>query len=252
MKNLIVVTLILAFSTGCMGPQIKPEAFGKNKRYAVISIIGSTDITDANSGASGGYGSGSLLGAISAAASSDINFSEDSSKMFNKTQKIIDKEFAKSKSFKYVPSRIILNSKSYKKAKGEEPKFGIFTLGLAPEYKYFTEKSIGDIKNIIKANRLDGIIVINSAFSYSTGGLNVGGLVSVGRTKGQARFVISASDKDMKPVWTEQIVTTSDEGIANLGGAPSFKKLYPLLEQATESAIKDAMKNLDNTIYAKK
>lgn len=248
MKKLLLLAIIATLGSGCATTTIKSEAFGKKTRYAVVSIVGATDITDVD----GDKRSSSLVGMISAVASSDINFSEDSGKMFNDTRKIIDEEFKKAKSFKYVNSKALLKSRAYKNAKGEEPKVAIFKIGLAPGYKYFNTDNMNEIKKIIKGNKLDGAIIINASYNYGTGGVNVGGLVSVGKTRGYTTLQISAIDKDLKTVWSQSIRKESAEGIGNFGGAPSFKKLYPLLKESTRSAVKEAVTTLDSTVYAKK
>jgi hypothetical protein len=249
MKKIILLALVAFISTGCMSTSIKPEAFGKQKRYAVISIIGATDITDLNNGSSPGYSSGSLLGLVRAAASDDVNMSESSDKMFVRTRKILDQEFSKARGFTYIPSKKILNSRSYKKAKGDEPKFGLFSIGLAPGYKYFKEESMGQVKNIMKDNKLDGAIIINAAYNYGTGGVNIGGLVSVGSTRGYSTITISALDKNMNKVWSQNIKKESKESIGNVGGVPKFSELYPLLDESTRSAFQEAVASLDGAVY---
>lgn len=248
MKRVILIGIIALMASGCMSTTIKPEAFGKHKRYAVISIIGPTEITDIK----GHNGSGSLLGAISAAVSDDINISENSDKIFKKTQKILDQELAKAKGFRYVPTKTILKSKAYKRAKGSEPKFGIFTIGVAPGFKYFGEESVADIKKIIKQNRLDGAIVVTASYHYGSGGLNIGGLVSLGSTRGFTRMSIAAMDKKLNQVWSQHLEVKSKESISNVSGVPRFSKLYPLLEQVARQAAKEAVATLDGKVLAKK
>lgn len=105
---------------------------------------------------------------------------------------------------------------------------------------------------IMKANHLDGAIVLNANFNYGTGGVNVAGIVSVGSTKGIVTMNVSAFDKDMNEVWRQLIERKSEDGVANIGGAPNFKKLYPVLEQTTREALAEAVQTLDATVYAKK
>lgn len=251
MKKIVLLALVALITTGCMSTNnIKPEAFGQKKRYAVVSIIGATDITDIKS--ANGSGSGSLVGLVSAAASKDINFTESSDKMFAATQKILDQELSKAKSFQYVTSKTVLNSSAYKKAKGEEPKFGLFTIGLAPGYKYFNDDNKPELQKIMDANHLDGVIIVNANFNYGTGGVNVAGLISVGKTRGITTLGIYAADRSLAQVWSQNIKIQSEESVGNVGGAPNFKKLYPLLEETTRSAIQQCVSTLDSTVYAEK
>lgn len=248
MKKFFLIALVAIFSSGCVSTTIKSEAFGKQKRFAVISIIGSTDITDIKAQ----NGSGSLLGTIAAVASDDINMSENSDKIFKKTQIILDKELAKAKSFRYVPTGTILKSSAYKNAKGAEPKFGIFTIGVAPGFKYFDESNMAEMKKIIKANRLDGVIIVSSNYHYGSGGLNIGGLVTLGTTRGFTRMSFNAIDKNMNQVWSQHIEIKSDESITNVSGVPRFSKLYPLLEQVAHTAVQKAVETVDTQVLAKK
>lgn len=233
MKPVVAIILFAILSSGCMSTSIKQEAFGKNKRYAIVSLTGSFHIDDAHQNRTFQQLIGTIVVSIYQARRNG-----DTMVMLDKTQEILDEEFSKAKSLNYVSSKEILDSQSYRYAQGVEPNLGY---ALAPNYIYFNEKNQDEIQRIILDNKLDGVIFVSIVYTKTR---------QWGGYSGTAMLTIRATDNHGNEVWKQKITAYSKDVLDTFKNIEDLEKFYPLLEDATQRAIYKGIQTLDDVILS--
>lgn len=252
MKNIIqqkigfilIAVLAFTFASGFTISTLKVDkkAFGKKKRFAIVSISGGNKIRSDNQ-------SGGLIGGLKA-LSKKHSFSVDGMKILNGGGKIIESELRKSKHFTLVPSSRIIRSKAYKSLKGDKAR-KIFGAQIVPAkgFKYFKSKKT--IKSLAKKLNVDGAIIIYSMYSVGFSGVTIGsGLIStgIGKQYGMVTISIIAMDKNGKRIWKQTQQYKSKKGMGSTGGAADFKKMYPYFLQAAKNTTRKLLKKLDKKL----
>jgi hypothetical protein len=225
--------------TGCViSPKsFREDAFGKKKRFAVVTIVSSQKIT-------GNSGSGSVTGIVKAIGKKR-GYTGDAAKVFKASVPIIMKELKKSRHFTLVPENQIIRSKRYKALEGDPPKLLWFKMLVAKGYKYFGKAKF---KKVAKELRLDGAINVSLNYGYGFTGVNIAGIISGGYHKAEVLLTIYAVDRDGRIVWRETVRIISDKKLPAIGESVDFVKLNPLLMQATRKAAREIVKRLDKNM----
>lgn len=228
---------------GCAQLNVKPEAFGKTKTYAIISIMTTPKVTS-NVG-NGGNAGFTLTGLLKSAAK-DTGYSADSGRIFKETVPLIVKAFQENKNFKLMPESKVLKSKAYAKAEGSDPKKLLQTFVLPPGYKYFEDKE--EIKTLARDLHVDGVVMIHIQYGYKFSGANLMGLVSAGVQHASVFMVVTASDPEGNMVWKDVIQKESKESLGAVGESVDFVKLHPLLVDAAKESVVALMDNLESKL----
>ncbi len=231
--------VVMVALTGCViSPKsFKADAFGKKKRFAVVTIVSSPKI-------SGNSGNSSITGMVKAVGKKS-GYSADANKIFKASVPIVMRELKKSRHFTLVPESKIIRSKRYKALEGDPPKILWAKMLVAKGYKYFGKAKF---KNMAKELRVDGAINVSLNYGYGFSGVNIAGAVSAGYHKAQVLLTINAVDRDGNIVWRETVNITSDKKLPAIGESVNFTKLRPLLMQATRKAAKELVKRLDKNM----
>ncbi|MEE8387050.1 MAG: hypothetical protein V3R65_00610 [Acidiferrobacterales bacterium] len=233
-----VITLTaFFFTTGFLISKLKvdPNAFGKNKRFAIVSITSLNKITS-NQGQAG------VFGAIKA-ISKKYSFSSDARPVVRKMVPILFQEMAKSRHFRLITSRSILNSRIYKNTKGAKLKGFMGTKMItAPGYKYIKSKS--GFKKLAKELNVDAVMLVHVNYGVATSWIG-----PVGKNYGTATVTVLAVDQNGKSVWSHTVVEKNKKGRRVFGIGPAdFKAIEPAFYEATRAAIRKHLKKLDKKL----
>ncbi len=232
-----VAIVAFIFASGFLVSKLKvdPAAFGKTKRFAIVSII-STNKISANQGQSG------LIGGIKA-MSKKYSFTADAAPVLKKAVPIVYKKMARSGHFTLVSPNKVLRSKAYKSAKGSKLKgfMGVKPIA-APGYKYF--KSEKQLKKLAQNLNVDAVVMINLSYSVATAYVG-----PVGKNYGSAMVAISAVDKNGKRIWSHAVAEKDKKGRKIFGvGSADFKALEPGFYTATARAFDKEFKKLSKKL----
>jgi hypothetical protein len=240
---LLVATTAFVGTSGFLISKLKVEksAFGKTKRYAVVSVVGANKITTDSQ-------SGGLMGGLKG-ISKDKDFSAESTPVLEAAPAVIEKELAKSKSFTLVPASQVMRHSAFSKAEGDKARsFMGMKLVAAPGYQYF--KSEKKLAKLAANMGVDGVIVVNASYSVGFTGVTVGGLVGGGKQYGMGTIAVGAVDRNGKTVWS-QAKMGKGKGSGSIGGAADFKKMQPQFLEATKLATAELVGALDEKLGTK-
>lgn len=234
---LLVAVVAFVFASGFLVSKLKvePNAFGKNKRFAIVSIMSVNKIS-ANQGQAG------LIGSIKA-MSKKYNFTTETAPVLKKAVPIVYKRMARSGHFTLVSPRQVLQSRAYKSATGSKPKsFLGAKMITAPGYKYF--KSEKELANLAKSLNVDAVVVLNMSYGVATGYVG-----PVGKNYGSVTVAFAAVDRNGKRIWQHAVAERDKKGRKIFGiGSADFKALEPGFYAATEKAFDKEFKQLSKKI----
>jgi hypothetical protein len=234
---LAIAVVAFVFNSGFLISKLKvePTAFGKGKRFAIVSIM-STNKISANQGQSG------LFGGLKA-MSKKYSFTTDTAPVLKKAVPMIYKNMAKSGHFTLVSPRKVLTSRAYKSARGAKPKsFLGAKMITAPGYKYF--KSEAELKKLAKALNVDAVVMVSAVYGVATAYVG-----PVGKNYGSVTLSISAVDRNGKLVWRHSVAEKDKKGRRIFGiGSADFKALEPSFYAATDRAFNKEFKKLGSKI----
>ncbi len=251
-RNTIVSAAILAalvfIVSGCMtvispGIKIDPQSFGKKKKYAVVTIVGTKKLA-AQKG---------LLQMFKG----DIP-EQDTQSILNKLRPEVIKSFTRSKHLKIKPEKQVLGSNAYQKLKGEEPvqkvMFMKTELNTAKGYKFITDTET--LTRLAVDLKVDGVIIVSMNFSVSSGVAGGAG-VGVKRFKVLAGVSAVAYDREGKVVWKDAVHQSSglaDSQLAVVADVRNvdFKKLKPHAVKAAKEGLKVLIQRFDDSMEGKK
>jgi len=221
--------------------KVEPEAFGKDKTYAIVSLMAPSKIrADKNSGG--------LVGLFKG-ASKKYSFSEDSTQVFADALPILMEKFQSSKSFRLLPKSQVVQNPSYLSTPSDKPKkwFGVKMVP-ANGYKYFKDKK--KIKKLAKEMGVDGVMVISVSYSVGFRGANISGISGVGQDKGTALVAVYAMDNQGNVVWKHATQGVGKKGVVSTGGSSNFSKLHSSLVEASQIAAQKLIEKLDKKVGA--
>lgn len=230
--RVFVLLTTLATLAGCAGT-IKPEAFGRSKSYAIVSIAASPEIGNM------GERQNTITGLLKA-ASSDSGYTCDADDILRDTLPIFQRGFTSSQSFRLKPN--VTKTSSYSQMSADKAKMFMTTFKVAQGYKYFSDEK--KCASLAKSLNVDGVICIMVHYGYVFNGVNFAGLIGGGVHKAVVHLTVVAYDKNGTVVWNDHVVGTSDDSIGTVSEAVNFKKLHPLLLNASGNAVKELLKNL--------
>lgn len=239
--KIITVSVTALVFSGCAltmpKTTIDQNAFGAKKKYALVSISG---INSIQSNRPNAVGIGGLIRSISKSS----GMSSDSKSVLNDaTPKFYD-ALVDAKGFDLVSEKKVVRNKVYKKIGSDEKKVFLSTIITPKSYKVFSEKN--DAKKLSKALGVDGIISVNATYTFSFSGLDLFGLVAIGKHRANVLLSINGTDKNGNVVWQDFVKSTSDEGLwSSTASVANFDKLHPLFIQVSQKAMQKAVRKLD-------
>jgi hypothetical protein len=240
-STLSLALVAFFFLTGFIISPLKVDskAFGKNKTFAIVSIMATSKITT-------NQDSGGLVGLFKG-FSKKYSFKEDSSKVFSDSLPLMMKKFQSSKSFRLLPKNTVIQNPAYQAMSPDKPKkwFGVEMVP-ADGYKYFKDKK--KIKELAKEMNVDGIIVVAVSYSVGFRGANISGISGVGQDKGTALVSVYAVDNEGNEVWKHATQGVGKEGVMSTGGSSDFEKLHSSLVDASQIAAQKLIENLDKKV----
>lgn len=238
---LLLITAVLVVCTGfTISPsKIKPEAFGKDKTFALITLAATSKITT-------DHQSGGLVGMFKGASKSH-DFSKDSSRVFAETVPVLLEELRGSKSFNLLPQGTVFQNPAYLSTTPDKPKkwFGVKMVP-AEGFKFFKDKK--KIKKLVEEMNVDGVILLSVAYRVGFRGANISGISGVGKEKGVAMVAVYAVDKNGKVVWKHATEAVGKKGLMSTGGAANFDKLQSGFVDASRKAAQKLIKKLDKKV----
>lgn len=227
--RLTAALAILVLLSGCANSKLKKEAFNKPKTLAVVSIMGN----------------------VTGLATTDA---QDKLLLSNVVE-VTFKELNKSRHIKLVAPSSVLSSKPYKAIKDEGAKM---TLDIAPGYKRFEpKKETGNLKEMARALKLDGFVVITASYGTTKSGMTVSGLgglplpLTAGNTKATASYMVYAYDAKGEVFWQDLVHVESEEGVTTVMGVGNTQALQPKLIDLTQAACRQTVARLDKNLSGK-
>lgn len=237
----------LLFLGGCLiaMSSYEPEAFGRAKTFAVVSIAAAPEINVQGAGAGGG---GWTLSGLFKSASSDSGYSNSADKILADTAPVIVKELERSRHFRLAQSGWVLQHKAYRSVEGDDPKKFMVTNILPRGYKYFDSED--KLARLARDMNVDAVVIVHVTYSAAFTGVGAAGLVAAGKHSGKVTMSLSAVDRRGKIVWRDVVETSSDDSIGTLGESANFVKLHPLLVDATRAASRKLLDKLNTKVAA--
>lgn len=241
-KNLILIFLISAVA-GCSNTMIKPDAFGKSKTYALVTVIYNPDINYFGSGKGFSMGGQTTVSGLIKSAGKNNGYSKDATEIFTQTYPKIVKSFQATKSFRLMAENKVLQNPAYKKAKGSEPTVLWTHFGMPTGYKYFDDEEV--LKKLANDLHVDGVITMYVSYGYTFNGVSAFGLVSAGTEHGAVMISLAAINKEGEKVWKDLFLEESAESVGAVGESADFDKIYPLIKDAANRSIGGILETLD-------
>ncbi len=224
----------------------EPEAFGRGKTFAVVSIAAAPEINVSGAGAGGG---GWTLSGLFKSASSDSGYSHNSDKILSDTAPLIIKELAQTRHFRLAQNGWVQQHKAYRATASDDPKKFMITYIVPKGYKYFDSEE--KLSRLAKDMNVDAVIVIHVTYSAAFSGVGAAGLVAAGTHSGKVTMTLSAFGRNGKAVWSDAVESTSDDSIGTLGESANFVKLHPLMRDATRAATRKLLEKLNTKVAAR-
>ena len=244
-----LLALVAAFALGACAiipSSYETQAFGKSKKFAVVSVSATPEI---NSGSGTGSGIGFTLSGLIKAASDESGYNGDADKILAETAPLILKDLGNNRHYTLVPAKTVLNHKAYRAAEGEDTSI---TLGfgkkwlVAPGYKYI--KSEDKLAKLARDLNVDAVMVVTVNYSAGFTGAQAMGVIAGGVHHGKAMVNVYAVNRDGKIIWKDGGDASSDNSIGGVGESVNFTRLHPLLIEATRSATKKLMEKTDSKL----
>lgn len=234
----VVGVLALAGCASAPGAIYQGDAFGKNKTYAVVTVMAGEKVTCSDSG--GNPCNGGVFGLFNMAARTDA-YSTASADVLESTYPIALKGLRSAPNLKVAPD--VKGYKTYRAAPEDQQPTGTFRQQhtVAKGYKYFSQENLAKMAKELK---VDGVITVTLFYSAARSGITVGGVG--GGHKAVTSIMVAAVDKDGKAVWWDMAVGKSDDSVSTGIGAVDFPKLSPLFGNATDKAVKNLMDNFSS------
>lgn len=246
MKLFVLVAALALGACVIVPSSYETQAFGKSKKFAVVSVAATPEIS---SGSGTGSGIGFTLSGLVKAASDESGYSNDADKILADTAPLILKELGNYRHYTLVPAKTVLAHKAYRTAEAEDTSM---TLGfgkkwlVAPGYKYF--KSEDKLGRLARELNVDAVMVVNVNYSAGFTGAQVGGIISGGVHNGKAMVTVYAVNRDGRVIWKDGGDASSENSIGGVGESVNFTRLHPLLVEATRSATKKLMEKMGSKI----
>jgi hypothetical protein len=224
----------------------KPEAFGRGKTFAVVSIAGAPEITVPGAGPSG---MGSTLSGMVKAASSDSGYSNSADMVFAEAVPAALKELEKSRQFRLATGTWVTQHKAYRAAQGDEPKVMWSRMLVYKGYKYFGSEA--KLQQLARDLNVDAVVMMTVSFSAPFSGVGAAGLVAAGTHSAQTTITLAAIDRDGNVVWKDAVQETSKDSIGSFGESANFAKLQPMFIDSTRSASRKLLDNLNTKLASR-
>lgn len=216
----------------------QPEAFSKNKTFALVTVATTPEI--GVSGACHG-GGGFTLSGMFKAASSDSGYSHSSDKVFAESVPVLIQEPGKSRNFRLAPTRWVTQHKAYRAMEEDSPKKFMVTYRVPKGYKYFDSES--KLASLAKELNVDAVVILHVSYNAAFSGVG-----AAGTHKGTVLLAVAAIDRQAKVVWKDAVQTSSDDSVGSLGESANFVKLQPLFQDATRAASRKLLENLNQKV----
>ena len=242
-----LLALVAAFALGACAiipSSYETQAFGKSKKFAVVSVSATPEI---NSGSGTGSGIGFTLSGLIKAASDESGYNGDADKILAETAPLILEDLGNNRHYTLVPAKTVLNHKAYRAAEGEDTSI---TLGfgkkwlVAPGYKYI--KSEDKLAKLARDLNVDAVMVVTVNYSAGFTGAQAMGVIAGGVHHGKAMVNGLCRQPRRQGDLKDGGDASSDNSIGGVGESVNFTRLHPLLIEATRSATKKLMERTDS------
>ncbi len=236
---MVLISFLMLLSAGCASrSMIKPEAFGTQKTFAIVSIAGAER-----------FNSGSKSTKEVFTGYDDSNNTQP---ILDKMRVIVWKALKQSNHFKLANPQKVRSSKAYKELAADESVFrvGIFKTEMttAKDYKYISNREkFAKLANELKVDGVIQVIVNLSTRDTKVYALGLGAK----KTRVLAFSTLVAYDRTGNVIWQDMIQETSEDGVSKAmilvdTGNMNYKKLLPLAEKVSQDGINKIVDNLDN------
>lgn len=254
-KRIIVLGVLMMLLTllgGCtsMQARVKPEEFGQDKTYALVSIVAAPQLINYSSNQS------SSLSGLVKAVGSERGFTESSRHSLDASVVRIRKQLAGSHAFRLLPEGKMMRNRAFKALpQGEQTvhvgMFPVTTLSARGYANLGLQKGTAtEAGKLATALGVDGVIIVQVNYGYGFGGVNVAGLVSAGKHNAIVAATVTAFNRHGELVWQETVQQKSAHGIPTIGESVNFRKLRPLLVETAEQAMLRLVSDLENRLTA--
>ncbi len=245
--RLVAILAAMALNACVIIPSsYETQAFGKSKKFAVVSVAASPEIS---SGSGTGWGMGHTVSGLIKAVSDESGYHSDAGKILADTAPLILKDLGNNRHYTLVPTRTVLGHKAYRTTEAEDTSiplgFGKKWL-TAPGYKYL--KSEDRLGKLARELNVDAVMVVTVHYAAGFTGGQVGGLIAAGTHSGKVMLTVYAVDRNGKVVWKDGGDASSDNSIGGVGESVNFTRLHPLLIEATRKATKTLMEKMDSKV----
>lgn len=236
--GLVLAAVAALAGCGSVGTIYQPDAFGKSKTYAVVTVMATEKVGCSQGG--GDMCNGGVFGLINMAAKKDA-YSTAADEILESTYPTALKGL-RSPNLRIATADIKANKVYRATAEDPQPK-GMMAQQhvIARGYKYFSDENLAKLARDLK---VDGVIVITLSYNAARTGVTVAG--AGGSHKAQTTVMVRAIDKDGKNVWFDYAMGQSDQGVSTGIGAVDFPKLRPLFADSTDKAVRKLMENFNS------
>jgi len=216
------------------------EAFGKDKSYAVVSIIADPQIRQTQ-------GERSLAGMFNA-FKKDAGYTQDSSTVLTKTVPVVFKELKRAETFSLLSEKRVLSSADYQQLESDTPRVLWVTQSVAPGYKYFSGNK--KLAELARALNVDGVLVLSLQYGFAPSGTTVNGVVSIGSRYAMTTIGVRAVDREGNTVWktTARGISQELEDQSAVAESINFTKLEPHLVGTTRDATRNLLNDLKEKV----
>lgn len=204
------------------------EAFGKSKKFAVVTVAASPEI-------------GVTVNGIAKTAPPDSDYRKDTSRILRETTPLILKELERSPYYTLVSPRTVLANKAYRTTASDDPTSAMLSslLLTAPGYKFFgSEDRLAQLARDLK---VDAVMVVS--VDYASGFTAAG---SGGVQRGRAVVSVNAVNQAGIVIWKDGGAGVSDNFIRSTNEAVNHDKLRPLLIEASRNAARKLLDKVES------
>ncbi len=204
------------------------EAFGKSKKFAVVTVAASPEI-------------GITVNGVAKAASPDSGYRNDANRILRDTTPLILKELERSPYYTLLPPRTVLANKAYRTTASDDPKSTMLSslMLTAPGYKFFGSED--KLAQLARDLNVDAVMVVSVDYAS---GFTAGGAGGVQR--GRAVVHVSAVNQAGSVIWKDGGVGISDNVIRSANEAVNPDKLRPLLIEASRNAARKLLDKVES------
>ncbi len=204
------------------------ESFGKSKKFAVVTVAASPEISITVNG-------------VAKTPSAESGYRNDANRILRETTPLILKELERSPYYTLLPPRTVLANKAYRSAPGGDPTSAMLSslLLTAPGYKFFGSED--RLAQLARDMHVDAVMVVSVDYTSGFTAAGTGGV-----QRGRAVVHVSAVNQAGVVIWKDGGVGISDNAIKSANEAVNPDKLRPLLIEASRNAARKLLDKVES------